>query len=214
MGAPRILLTGFEPFDGRHLNPSERVVRDLAGEPPAGIRLATAILPVVFTEVRQRLDALFADDPPDALLMLGLASRRERVELEEIALNVQAAERPDNAGNVPANETIEPGGPLARRARLPSAELIERLRSAGIAGGRSFHAGTHCCNLALYHALGRLPGEVACGFVHLPCLPEMTAAGRPDQGAPALDLATQRRAIAVILEAIIARGDRAIRAAE
>jgi len=41
-----LLLTGFEPFDGSSVNPSEQVVRALAHEKLPRIQLRTAILPV------------------------------------------------------------------------------------------------------------------------------------------------------------------------
>ena len=42
----RILLTGFEPFGGETVNPSERVVQVLSTRALSGIALHTAILPV------------------------------------------------------------------------------------------------------------------------------------------------------------------------
>ena len=43
----KILLTGFEPFGGSELNPSAAVVEALASDPPAGVELATMVLPVI-----------------------------------------------------------------------------------------------------------------------------------------------------------------------
>ncbi len=46
MTPPRILLTGFEPFDGESVNPSWQVARSLQGETIAGARVHSPSLPL------------------------------------------------------------------------------------------------------------------------------------------------------------------------
>ena len=56
-----ILLTGFEPFGGEKRNPSQEIVRALAGREIAGRRVVGAVLPCVFgASLRDQTDTLTA----------------------------------------------------------------------------------------------------------------------------------------------------------
>jgi pyroglutamyl-peptidase len=129
--------------------------------------------------------------------------------LEQVAINVMATDTVDNDGAAPSGEPIEPAGPAARFGTLDNAALVRRLLADGIPAERSFHAGTHCCNLLLYHGLGlveRGKRQRHCGFLHLPCLPEQIVADRlsggMDRACPSLPLATMIAAVDRILSAV------------
>ncbi|MEJ0072126.1 MAG: hypothetical protein WDO24_29260 [Pseudomonadota bacterium] len=77
------------------------------------------------------------------------------------------------------------------------------MRAAGLPARLSFHAGTHCCNLWLYHALGTLERRgrpIPCGFVHLPCLPEQALDGT----SAAMPLDHMVQAVRLIAEVALA----------
>ena len=44
----RVLVTGFEPFNGGAVNPSQLLVQELAAAPPPDVVLETAVLPVAY----------------------------------------------------------------------------------------------------------------------------------------------------------------------
>src|SRR5690606_12364700 len=72
----RLLVTGFGPFGGHAVNPSEQVVRALAAAPDGP---AAAILPVSYRRAWAELEPLLADGRPDALIAFGLAAEADRV---------------------------------------------------------------------------------------------------------------------------------------
>jgi pyroglutamyl-peptidase len=172
---PTLLLTGFEPFDGGRVNPSGEVARRLDGSRIGAATVIGHVLPVSFTRLPALIGELVATARPDALLGMGLASGEPMIRLEQFGINRAHSERADNDGLAPVDRPLDPAGPAARIATLALAPALERLRAAGIPARLSFHAGTHCCNLWLYHALGaleRADRRIPCAFVHLPCLPE------------------------------------------
>ena len=85
----KILLTGFEPFGGSDLNPSAMVVEALAADPPPNVDLVTAVLAVVGEEAGDRLVRIAEDERPDAIVMLGEATGRPGVTIEQVAINLR-----------------------------------------------------------------------------------------------------------------------------
>lgn len=160
----KLLLTGFEPFGALALNPSELVVRALAGRP--GIA-ASAVLPTVYGQAGDRLLALIERERPDLVLMTGVAAKRAEISLERVALNLEDADKPDNAGVRRGGSPIEPGAPLARATTLDLAPPLAALKARGIPAAISNHAGAFVCNHVYYRALGT---GVPSLFVHLPMI--------------------------------------------
>lgn len=197
----RVLLTGFEPFGGERVNPSEIVVRALDGETVAGVRLETCVLPVDrFRAVDLLLERLVAP-LPEVVLMLGEAGGRARVTPERIAINVDDYRMPDKAGHQPRGEPVVAGGPAAYLATLPVAKTVEALEEAGIPSAISNSAGTYLCNRVFYRAMHHLAAGgdgVRAGFMHLPYVHEQVR-GRSDDVA-SLSADTLARAARVALE--------------
>ena len=94
----KLLVTGFEPFGGSAVNPSEQVVRVLARDGFDGIELLTAILPVDRAGGPATLINAVREHQPDAILCLGEASRRMALSIERIAINLLDYRIADNAG--------------------------------------------------------------------------------------------------------------------
>jgi pyroglutamyl-peptidase len=149
----QILLTGFEPWGDHAGNPSGDVALALGGE----------VLPVAWSAAERKLRRLLGERKPDAVVMLGLAEGRRRVEVEAVALNVDHHEaKPWRRWRKP----IGKGRALALPSRLPVDRLVRALRRARIPAAVSHHAGTFLCNHVFYVALSET--RVPCGSVHLP----------------------------------------------
>jgi pyroglutamyl-peptidase len=161
-----ILVTGFEPFGEHRVNPSERVVRALAGE--AGIE--SAVLPVSFRRAAPELLRALDAARPDALLLLG-AHSGDGIRLERVALNLDDAESPDNDGETRSGRPILATGPVGYFSTLPLDAFAAALTARALPFAWSHDAGGFLCNHAFYLARdwaecsGR---DVPCGFVHLP----------------------------------------------
>ena len=187
---PRVLLTGFDPFgDTGHsslpLNPSWMAVKALGGKRIAGHLVVAAQLPTVFQDSAAELLRLLQLHKPALVVCVGQAGGRGAISLERVAINVNDARIPDNAGGQPVDTPVVAGGPAAYFSSLPIKAMLQALQAAGVAAEVSQTAGTFVCNhvfYALMHALATRRGfkRTRGGFIHVPYLPE--------QGAPSLPL--------------------------
>jgi pyroglutamyl-peptidase len=193
----RVLLTGFEPFADAPVNPSWDAV-ELVGETWRGeAEVVVARLPVEFGRAGVELLALVAAHAPDVVIAVGVAEGRTGVTPERIAVNLDDASIPDNAGNQPVDAPIVPGADAALWSTLPVKEMVATIRARGLPASVSPSAGSFVCNhvfYALQHALrGR---DTASGFVHVPASPEMNLG--PD--VPTMTVADTAAALAVAVE--------------
>ena len=172
-----MLLTGFESYGGRSLNPSEQVVKRLAGTEIGGVRVIGHTLPVNYVELGASIAQLIEEIRPGAVICLGLWPGTPTLRLEQIAVNIADFEIPDNVGLMTRGPVVE-GGAEAYRSRLPIHAIQDRLLAAGIPARLSGSAGAFLCNALMYHALRACAEHVPaspCGFIHLPYLPEQVS---------------------------------------
>ena len=171
-----ILVTGFEPFGGQSLNPSWEVARALNGLALEGAQVTSVQLPCVFAQALPALQQALAHLSPDIVLSLGQAEGRCDFSVERVAINVQDARIPDNAGAQPIDVPVIAGGPAAYFSTLPIKTLVAGLKAAGFPASVSQTAGTFVCNQVFYALQHTLAGlGVHSGFMHLPLLPEQAA---------------------------------------
>lgn len=203
MTSPTILLTGFEPFAGDELNPSAAIALALDGTLIGAHRVQARILPCAFGAALQVLQQALDSTAPEVVISLGQAGGRSEISVERVAINVDDARIPDNAGAQPVDEPVLAAGPAAYFSSLPIKAVVAGLRDAGLPASVSQTAGTFVCNHVFYglmHACVARPG-VQAGFIHVPWLPEQVV-HRPGQASMALALQVQaiRRALEICLE--------------
>jgi pyroglutamyl-peptidase len=204
--APHILLSGFEPFDGETQNPSWDAVRALQDREVAGHRITVLCLPVEFGQSLRKLRAALRRKP-ELVLAVGQAGGRSAVCIERVAINLDDARIPDNAGNQPVDRPVIRGAPAAYFARLPLKAMRAALLEDGIPAEISHSAGTFVCNhvfFGLMHALRARPA-VRAGFVHIPYAPAQ-AARHP--GAPCLPLPMVTQALTRLIEVALTASER------
>src|SRR5262245_256379 len=161
-----LLVTGFEPFGAHRVNPSEEVVRALAGR--AGI--TAAVLPVSYRRAEERLLVLLAAGPPRALLMLGVAAG-PALRLERVARNRDDALACDVDGETRAGRPISPAAPADYASTLPLDAFAEALADAALPVTWSDDAGGFLCNHIFFRACEWLEERtlgIPRGLVHLP----------------------------------------------
>jgi pyroglutamyl-peptidase len=194
MDTPRILLTGFEPFGGDAVNPSWQVAQAWHGRSVAGAQVHAVQLPCVFGAALQALQLALDQTRPQLVLALGQAGGRCDFSIERVAINVDDARIPDNAGASPVDAPVVAGAPAAYFSTLPIKAMVAVLRQAGLPASVSQTAGTFVCNhvfFGLMHALARgRRRAVRGGFMHLPLLPAQAAARPGQAGMPSLPVAT------------------------
>jgi len=196
-----ILLTGFEPFGGESLNPSEEISRQLHGTVIARHQVVGALLPCVFGAAIKELKQLIKLHGPVLVVCLGQAGGRAEITPERVALNVDDARIADNAGQQPVDRPVVKDGPAAYWSTLPIKAIAHALRKRGIPAAISQTAGTFVCNHVFYGLMHELAGQtrVRGGFIHVPFLPEQTA------DRPSLPLGTMLKAVETALEVSVTR---------
>ena len=203
MSTAPILLTGFEPFAGDELNPSAAIARQLDGAFIAAHRVLARILPCVFGASVQALEQALDTLAPALVICLGQAGGRTDISVERVAINVDDARIPDNAGVQPVDVPVRASGPAAYFSTLPIKAVVAGLREVGLPASVSQTAGTFVCNHVFYglmHACAHRP-TVQAGFIHVPWLPEQVL-HRPGQASMTLELQVRaiRRAMEVCLD--------------
>ena len=202
----KILLTGFEPFGGDVVNPSWEIARALDGAVVGGAQVIACQLPCVFGRAPEVLKQALAQDPFAVVIALGMAGSRTGLSFERVAINIDDAPIPDNAGQQPVGMAVLAGGPAAYFSTLPIKPMAEAVRAAGFPADVSQSAGTFVCNHVFYllmHELALHHPATRGGFIHVLVLPQQQAR-HPLGRALALDsqVAGIRVALAAALECL------------
>ena len=120
----KILLTGFEPFGGDTVNPSWEIARALHGTTVAGAQVVACQLPCVFGCAPLVLQQALVQGPFVLVLALGMAGSRPGLSFERVAINLDDAPIPDNAGQQPVDVAVLPLGPAAYFSTLPVKRMV------------------------------------------------------------------------------------------
>ncbi|MBV9517421.1 MAG: pyroglutamyl-peptidase I [Hyphomicrobiales bacterium] len=197
--AKTILLTGFEPFDGEVDNPSWEAVRPLDGERVDGHRIAARLMPCVFGEAIDRLEDEIAALDPQIVICVGQAGGRAEISVERVAINLDDARIPDNAGTQPLDRPVVSKGPVAYFSSLPVKAIVRDLHGAGIPAAPSQTAGTFVCNHIFFgacHVRATRRLKFRTGFIHVPYSPAQ-AVNHPGVPSLAVPVVTEALRIAV-----------------
>ena len=189
----RLLITGFDPFDGGSVNPSSQAVMGLP-DSVGNFVLCKLMIPTVFGKAAMQVLAQAEEFRPDVILCVGLAGGRDAVTPERIAVNIRDARIPDNEGNQPVGEFVIPDGPAAYFATVPVEKMARSIRELQIPAIISNTAGTYVCNDVFYTLLHHFSGSnTKVGFIHVPKTPEL--------GEPSLPLAQITAALSAAVTA-------------
>ena len=175
----KLLITGFQPFDGESVNPALEVAKGLQGKTINGYEVIAREIPVVRFEALKAVQAAIEELQPDAVITIGQAGGRPDITVERVGINIDDFRIPDNKGNQPIDEPVVTGGPVAYWATLPIKKMVANVKAQGIPASVSNSAGTYVCNHLLYGLLHYLTKQgktaIPAGFIHIPYLPEQMA---------------------------------------
>lgn len=186
----KVLITGFEPFGGSAVNPSQQLVDALDGD------VAKALLPVSYARAAGALRDAIAEHEPDVVICFGQADGRTGISIERFAHNLDEATTTDNDEAPGSGAPIDPDGPAAYASSLPVDDIVAALRAEGIPAQPSRDAGGFLCNHVFYVLMRTLGQSARGGFVHVPLLPEQAL----DKDAASMPLETLVRAAQIIVE--------------
>ena len=179
---PTVLVTGFEPFDGFTINPSEEVAKSLDGkiikphstaEIVESHKIVGLVLPLDYQNALGVLDKALEKHQPDYVLCCGQANRAV-ITIERIAINVLSTKRSDNYDNIPETDIINHEGPAAYFSNIEPQPLVQILKENEIPAEVSYYAGAYGCNWLLYNVMQRIETgdlDMKATFIHLPPIP-------------------------------------------
>lgn len=180
----KILVTGFKPFLGEKINPSEKLALELSREFD---HVESVILPVEFEKSFAILREKILGVNPDFVIMIGQASGRKNVCIEKVGLNWVQTENKDEAGVVPKAGKILPAIELALMTEFPVDQTFFQIKKAGLPVEISFSAGAYVCNDLYFRVLNEFR-DLKSVFVHVPLLPEQL---KFEDSRPSLELSKQ-----------------------
>lgn len=195
----KILLTGFEPFQGEAINPSRQLALMYEREG----KVATQILPVSYHRAWETLLPRLQQENFDFILMLGQAGGRRSISLERTAINMQDTEKPDEDQDLRLQKKISLEGPDAFLSPLPLRDWARELQSHKWPVEVSFSAGAFVCNSLYYQAFEYCKSmglSTHVLFVHVPYVQEQML-GQPE-GTPFVPLTTMKSTIDELLKLI------------
>lgn len=189
----KILISGFKPFLGESLNPSELLVHEIQKKYS---NLSTIILPVEFESAFKCLKNKIQETSPDIVIMLGQAAGRKNICLEKIALNWRQSSQPDEVGYVPETTFIESDRELATMTNFPVDIVAQQLKQQGHPIEISFSAGTYVCNDLYFKTLTEF-SNIKSIFIHVPLLPEQQ---KENDDRPGMEFDLMLKVIESVLE--------------
>ena len=175
---PKIVVTGFEPWQHGAENPTLDVLDQLEKSNAIPGQLATIRLPVDTTKLADIVEEALEREAPDLWISLGLAPGHSVIAVERMAANVRDFPIPDNGGHQPGGEPVFADGPAAYLSTLPVKAMTFALRAAGIPAKLSNSPSTYLCNQMMYtvlHLIDRKQMRTKAGFIHVPASPGFVA---------------------------------------
>ncbi|MFN7728109.1 MAG: hypothetical protein ACK5P7_03020 [Bdellovibrio sp.] len=169
-----LLLTGFEPFGGESLNPSQLLAQKLS----RARGLDCEILPVSYKRSFEVLQDRLESGKYKGLLSLGQAANRSKICLERVALNLEDADIPDADLITKVENAIDPNGPTAVLNHLPLRQYAREFKMRGRPVEISTSAGAYVCNSLYYQTFRWMEHNPRILnfqlFVHVPYSKEQT----------------------------------------
>lgn len=171
-GKGKILLTGFEPFQGP-TNPSWQAVKSLNGKTLNGYEVVAVELAVEWKRAAEQIEAHIRDNRPVAVISFGEGSPG-RFDLEEVAHNKVNPNLTDNVGANYTQPKIRVDGPDVLRSSLPLKEIeaaIKAILPQNLDVRRSEYPGAYLCEYVFYldcYFMKKYGLDGPAGFIHVP----------------------------------------------
>lgn len=169
----KILVTGFDPFEGEATNPAIESVKRI-DDTIEGAEIIKLEIPTVFHKSAEVVEAKIKEVNPDVVLSIGQAGGRYGITVERVAINEDDARIEDNEGNQPIDVVIREDGAPAYFSTLPIKVMVEEIKKEKLPASVSNTAGTFVCNHIMYQDLylAEKYGNIKAGFIHVPYLTE------------------------------------------
>ncbi|XGC81577.1 pyroglutamyl-peptidase I [Bdellovibrio bacteriovorus] len=198
----QVLVTGFKPFLGEKINPSE-ILLEWIKKDFASYGTETLLLPVSFRDAPELLLNKVKEKKYHHILMLGQAGGRSNVSFERVALNWTETSHSDEFGFTPERGRICDVSAEAYFTQSPIEVWKDHLKNSGHSVEISLSAGGYVCNFIYFKILQHLQktqiNSRAC-FIHVPYLPEQCLNKKPVPAS--MELESMKNIFRFVLEDI------------
>lgn len=170
----RVVVCGFEKYEGVEVNPSRLVAQSLADEgivlDNANVSVTSVLLPMSFQHAWPTLEQTLETVEPHIVLATGLKTHLRTIALERCARNVIDAHKPDADNVQPRREVVIDGAPQAYWTGVPLRAIASKFAKHNIPVTLSSDAGTFVCNSLFFELLDWCAhhANTTAGFISLP----------------------------------------------
>lgn len=199
----KVLITGFDPFQGEKVNPAYEAVK-LLPDTIAEAEVIKLEIPTVFSKSGPAVEAGIKKYNPDVVINVGQAGGRSCITIERVAINLAETQIPDNDGEQPMDERLQEDGETAYFATIPVKAIVKNVRAHGIPCHISYTAGTYVCNCVMYNVLYMAATKyphIRAGFIHVPYADEQVVS--KSNGIPSTSLGVIAKALEYAIEAAV-----------
>ncbi|RBP97613.1 peptidase C15 [Bifidobacterium aemilianum] len=189
----KVVISGFNPYEGIKVNPSYEVPKAIAergllplkasdqdfDDPLADVNLTinSVSLPISFEDAWSNLQETIEATQADIIIATGLKRAARGMLLERCATNLMDRIAPAQNGIADGSQPItpiKPEGPAAYWTRLPLHSIMDDFNGRGIPATLSSDAGTFVCNSLFYNLLDWTAGQKhkLAGFLSFPIVNE------------------------------------------
>ena len=184
----KILITGFDPFDGESINPALEAVKKLP-DTILDQEIIKIEIPTVFRKSLEKIEENIQKHNPDVVISIGQAGGRFGITPERVAINIDDARIKDNDGNQPIDISIYEDGEAAYFSSLPIKAMVKKMNDNGIPASVSNTAGTFVCNHVMYgilYLIDKKYPNIRGGFIHVPYIPSQVTT-KPNTPSMSID---------------------------
>ena len=185
------------------MNPAYEAVKMLP-EQIAGAEIIKLEIPTVFSKSSVAVEEGIQKYNPDIVINVGQAGGRSHITIEQVAINLADARIPDNAGEQPLNEALQPDGDTAYFATVPIRAMVKHVQEHGLPCSISYTAGTYVCNCVMYNVLYMTQKKypnIKAGFIHVPFATSQLI-GKPAT-TPGMSLDEIEKSLEYAIEAVV-----------
>ncbi len=128
-----ILVTGFGPFPGVKVNPTQTLAERLAEAHFQGLKVVSRVLDVSFERAAEQLIEGLSDGWPRFMVHFGVATGSDRVRVETQGVNRKSASIPDVDGQKFEAAVVHAGHPLdaVLYTSMPAEKVAASLNELG-----------------------------------------------------------------------------------
>jgi pyroglutamyl-peptidase len=170
-----ILVTGFGPFPGVEVNPTQILAERLTQEQFQGLSVVSRVLDVSFERAAKQLLETLCNGWPRFIVHFGVATGSDRIQVESQGVNCKSSDIPDVDDQQFESDAVNASYPLNSilRTSILTENLTRSLNEHGYPALYSEDAGRYVCNATYFNSLAYVAESKSTTmsvFIHVPAV--------------------------------------------